>query len=199
MCVCKYQSVLLAIKNEEKQEAIQRKPPPNKSKPLVKQASAANTMIFKKSIVESSRPSEPTAETSNSQVEEVQESESSHDANAAVPLIPSSLSLHAHALDISDQIEAAVSLVGPFLCRLLVEHKSSLSKVLVGTDGRLLLSDGEPSTRTFKEFKIVLTLFIVCIIVLVLIFTAVLRLAENSRVVELTMLLCSQVTGKYHS
>ena len=59
-------------------------------------------------------------------------------------LVPtSSFTLHAHALDISEQVEAAMELTGPFICQLLVEHKSLLSKIFVGGDGKSLLSDGE--------------------------------------------------------
>ena len=58
-------------------------------------------------------------------------------------LIPSSFTLHAHALDISEQVEAAMELTGPFICQLLVEHKSLLSKIFVGADGKSLLTDGE--------------------------------------------------------
>ena len=57
-------------------------------------------------------------------------------------LVPTSFPLFSHALDISEQIEAAMQIAGPFLCELLVEHRALLSKVLVGADGRLLLSDG---------------------------------------------------------
>lgn len=45
--------------------------------------------------------------------------------------------------DVSEQIEASMELVGPFLCELLMEHKSLLTRVLVGADGRQLISDGE--------------------------------------------------------
>lgn len=47
------------------------------------------------------------------------------------------------SLDISEQVESSMKLVGPFLCELLVEHKVILSRVLVGADGRLLVSDGK--------------------------------------------------------
>ena len=138
LCVYKYQNVLSAIKNEEKQEAMQNKPAPNPNKPFIRQASAAHTMIVQKSMLQP----DSTAETPI-----IREREEPHELETAQEveksLIPSSLSLHAHALDISEQIEAAVSVIGPFLCQLLVEHRSSLSKVLVGADGRVLLSDGE--------------------------------------------------------
>lgn len=140
LCVSKYQNVLSAIKNEEKQEAIKSKPSPNPAKPFTKQASAANTMIVNKSMLQSpQRGSLP--EIPSDDIEEPEEQETAQDVDESP--VPSSLSLHAHALDISEQIEAAVSVIGPFLCHLLVEHRSSLSKVLVGADGRVLLSDGE--------------------------------------------------------
>lgn len=137
LCVSKYQNVLSAIKNEEKQEAMQNKPAPSPNKPFTRQASAANTMIVQRSMLQP----ESTAETPSTDREEPHELETVQEVEE--PLIPSSLSLHAHALDISEQIEAAVSVVGPFLCQLLVEHRSSLSKVLVGADGRVLISEGE--------------------------------------------------------
>ena len=58
-------------------------------------------------------------------------------------LVPTSFTLQAHALDISEQVEAAMKLTGPFICQLLIEHKSLLSKVLVGADGKSLLTDGK--------------------------------------------------------
>ena len=57
-------------------------------------------------------------------------------------LAPSSFTLRTHALDISEQVEAAMEMTGPFICQLLIEHKSLLSKVLVGADGKSLLTDG---------------------------------------------------------
>jgi hypothetical protein len=57
-------------------------------------------------------------------------------------LVPSSFTLRTHALDISEQVEAAMEMTGPFICQLLIEHKSLLSKVLVGADGKSLLTDG---------------------------------------------------------
>ena len=47
------------------------------------------------------------------------------------------------SLDISEQVESSMKLVCPFLCELLVDHKAVLSRVLVGADGRLLVSDGK--------------------------------------------------------
>ena len=59
-------------------------------------------------------------------------------------LIPStSITLRAHALDISEQIEAAMRLTGPLLCELLTEHKAAFSKLLVGADGKTLLTDSK--------------------------------------------------------
>lgn len=58
-------------------------------------------------------------------------------------LIPTSITLRAHALDISEQIEAAMKLTGPLLCELLTEHKAMFSKVLVGANGKSLLTDGK--------------------------------------------------------
>ena len=57
-------------------------------------------------------------------------------------LVPSSFTLQMHALDISEQVEAAMEMTGPFICQLLIEHKSLLSKILVGADGKSLLTDG---------------------------------------------------------
>ncbi len=52
------------------------------------------------------------------------------------------LALHSRALDISEQIEASMTAIGPCLCGLLVEHRGHLSKLLVCADGRALLTDG---------------------------------------------------------
>ena len=57
-------------------------------------------------------------------------------------IIPRLLSVQSDSQDVSEQIAASMELVGPFLCDMLMEHKSLLSKVLVGTDGRVLISDG---------------------------------------------------------
>lgn len=61
-------------------------------------------------------------------------------------IVPSAISMQTDSQDTSEQIEASMELVGPFLCVLLLEHKAVLSKVLVGTDGRLLISDGKVGT-----------------------------------------------------
>ena len=58
-------------------------------------------------------------------------------------IFPSAVSVQADPADTSEQIAASMEVVGPFLCELLLEHKAMLSKVLVGTDGRLLISDGK--------------------------------------------------------
>ena len=47
-----------------------------------------------------------------------------------------------HAMDVSEQVELSLRLAGGCLCHLLVEQRGTLSKVLVASDGRLLLSDG---------------------------------------------------------
>lgn len=57
--------------------------------------------------------------------------------------------------DISEQVKASMNLVVPFLCELLVEHKAVLSRVLVGADGRILVSDGSAS------YEMLLSLFYV--------------------------------------
>lgn len=56
--------------------------------------------------------------------------------------MPASVTFYRQSRDTSEQIEMALKLVGPFLCRLLVTNRSSLSRVLVGSDGRSLLTDG---------------------------------------------------------
>ena len=56
--------------------------------------------------------------------------------------MPASVTFYRQSMDTSEQIEVALKLVGPFLCHLLVTYKSILSKVLVGSDGRPLLTDG---------------------------------------------------------
>jgi len=58
-------------------------------------------------------------------------------------ILPSSFIPHSHTTsDISEQVIAALKLVMPFLCQLLIDHKSMLLKILLGTDGRPLLTDG---------------------------------------------------------
>ncbi|CAI8037971.1 Putative neurobeachin homolog [Geodia barretti] len=76
--------------------------------------------------------------------------------------VPASVVFYRQSMDTSEQIRAALAMVGPFLCRVLVGQKSGLGRLLVGSDGRPLLND------------------------------AVCRLAENQSLVEITMLLCSQ-------
>lgn len=95
-----------------------------------------------------------------------------------------SFTLRSHALDISEQVEAAMELTGPFICQLLLEHKSLLSKVLVGADGKSLLTDG-----TYSVFA-----YMAPAIMCEMITTAVMGLARNKSVVEVAMLLCSQVS-----
>ena len=56
--------------------------------------------------------------------------------------VPSCSSTQSDSLDISEQVEASMELVGPFLCELLLEHKLILSKMLVGANGRVLITDG---------------------------------------------------------
>lgn len=53
------------------------------------------------------------------------------------------LPLHTRALDISEQIEASMVAIGPCLCGLLLNHRGSLTKLLLGANGRALLTDGE--------------------------------------------------------
>ena len=58
-------------------------------------------------------------------------------------ILPSSFLPYAHnTFDVSEQVAAALKFVVPFLCQLLLDHKLMLLKVLVGTDGRPLLTDG---------------------------------------------------------
>ena len=56
--------------------------------------------------------------------------------------MPASVTFYQQSRDTSEQIKLALKLVGPFLCRLLVTNRSSLSKVLVGSDSKPLLTDG---------------------------------------------------------
>ena len=58
-------------------------------------------------------------------------------------VLPSAFSPYVLITDVSDQVEVTLKLVGPFLCRLLLEHKTMLSKVFLAADGRQLLTDGE--------------------------------------------------------
>lgn len=71
----------------------------------------------------------------------------SHEGAAAVgeSSMPASVTFYRQSMDTSEQIEVALRLVGPFLCRLMVTNRGMLSKVLVGSDGRPLLTDGKDS------------------------------------------------------
>ena len=124
---------------------------------------------------------------------------------AQSPQLPMSSSL-----DISEQVGVSMKLVGPFLCELLVEHKAVLSKVLVGADGRQLLSDSESSVLSVPcpwcgcgygkgvpyelcllSSHVVLSLYpCFCFHSMT---AAVMKLAESRSTLEITMLLCSQV------
>ena len=48
-----------------------------------------------------------------------------------------------HAMDVSEQVQVSLKLAGGCLCQLLVENRATLSKVLVASDGRQLISDGK--------------------------------------------------------
>lgn len=96
-------------------------------------------------------PVESTAQSASSSVESSLQSELGQSgADEALgfardvedSIFPSLLSVQSDSQDVSEQIEASMEFVGPFLCDVLIEHKSLLSKVLVGTDGRVLISDG---------------------------------------------------------
>ena len=110
-------------------------------------------------------------------------------------LTPSSFTLRTHALDISEQVEAAMEMTGPFICQLLIEHKSLLSKVLVGADGKSLLTDGmlwcELVDR--KLATAIGSYDDIAVMKVCLLLAAVMGLARSKSVVEVTMLLCSQV------
>ena len=56
--------------------------------------------------------------------------------------VPASVVFYRQSMDTSEQIRAALAMVGPFLCRVLVRQKSGLGRLLVGSDGRPLLNDG---------------------------------------------------------
>ena len=58
-------------------------------------------------------------------------------------ILPLAFGPYVMITDVSDQVEVTLKLVGPFLCRLLLEHKTMLSKVFLAADGRQLLTDGE--------------------------------------------------------
>ena len=56
--------------------------------------------------------------------------------------VPASVVFYRQSMDTSEQIRAALTVVGPFLCRVLVGQRSGLGRLLVGSDGRPLLNDG---------------------------------------------------------
>lgn len=57
-------------------------------------------------------------------------------------LLHSPALLPPHSTDVSEQIGTSLQLVGSFLCKLLTENRGVLTKVLVGADGRQLLTEG---------------------------------------------------------
>ena len=56
--------------------------------------------------------------------------------------VPASVVFYRQSMDTSEQIRAALRMVGPFLCGVLIGQRSGLGKLLVGSDGRPLLNDG---------------------------------------------------------
>lgn len=154
MSVSKYNSILQATKSEDQSRGDGEK----ESDPTV----SASSMTSLGSC--SLDPTGASAELTNSRTDvelslETSEVESSFTpqreqalSSLQLPeqsLVPTTFTLQAHALDISEQVEAAMKLVGPFICQLLLEHKSLLSKVLVGADGKSLLTDGEEEPLIF--------------------------------------------------
>lgn len=141
MSVSKYNSILQATEKEE-----QNKGSSERDDDLVVSESSMTSLGSYNFDLGGTSNSKPDPESSL----EVSEKESSQHRQALSflhgpeqSLAPSSFTLQAHALDISEQVEASMELTGPFICQLLIEHKSLLSKVLVGADGKSLLTDGE--------------------------------------------------------
>lgn len=115
MCVAKYSSILSSCGGSRTDREVAEVPPDPESS------------------LELGSPEQSLSEKSMEFVQDVEES-----------ILPSLLSKQASSSrDVSEQIEASMRVVGPFLCELLLEHKTILSRVFVGADGRLLISDGK--------------------------------------------------------
>ena len=125
MCVAKYQSVLQTSGSENASEST--------TSLGSSESGGVETHLQKTADIESSLQGTSGADRGLSFIPGVEQS-----------ILPSSLLPSTHStLDISEQISAAMQRVVPFLCQLLLDHKAILVKVLVGTDGRPLLTDGE--------------------------------------------------------
>ena len=128
MCVAKYQSVLLASGSEDSDNASESTTSLGSS-----ESGGAKTHPQRTADTESSLQGTSEADRGLSFIPGVEQS-----------ILPSSLLPSTHTtVDTSEQISAAMKLVVPLLCQLLLDHKAILVKVLVGTDGRPLLTDGE--------------------------------------------------------
>ena len=128
MCVAKYQSVLQTSGSEDRENASESTTSLGSS-----ESGGVETHPQTTADVESSLQGTSGADRGLSFIPGVEQS-----------ILPSSLLPSTHStLDISEQISAAMRHVVPFLCQLLLDHKAILVKVLVGTDGRPLLTDGE--------------------------------------------------------
>ncbi len=86
---------------------------------------------------------EPEAATARAGVPDSEQTLSFLPVATSDPSPPPSPSSLVPATDVSEHVEATLCQVVPFLCRLLVEYRSTLSKVLVTSSGRQLLTDGQ--------------------------------------------------------
>ncbi len=76
---------------------------------------------------------------------------------------PQSPRLSMSSVDVSEQVSASMKLVGPFLCELLVGYKAALTKVLVTSDGRQLLSDSESvCTCVYTTCDLYMCMYVAC-------------------------------------
>ena len=145
MSVSKYNSILQATERDERNK-------PGGDDLAASESSMTSLGSYTLDTTNSadSATMRPRRDTESSlETNEAESSSSSHQEQALSfvqgleqSLVPSSFTLRTHALDISEQVEAAMEMTGPFICQLLIEHKSLLSKVLVGADGKSLLTDG---------------------------------------------------------
>lgn len=79
----------------------------------------------------------------------------------------------------------SLRLIGLYLCQLITDNKSVVSKMLTTPDGRQLLSEG-----ILQYTHSIISNWVLFIM---LMYVAAFQLAEAGSVVEITMLLCSQV------
>ena len=124
MCVAKYKGILDAVAREDRDTTSESTNSPESGSTAERSSLSFQRFVDREGSLDSTTEFKRT-------IVGVEQS-----------ITPPSLMSFSKATDLSEQIEATLKLVGPFLCQLLVEQKGMLSKVLVAADGRHLLTDG---------------------------------------------------------